>query len=314
MTRPSNVRTDLPSGVVDSVSSIDALRSAGVSGSTIAGRCRPGGPWRRLLPGVLLLSGGEPTRNQQLRAAVTRAGPPAVITGVDALCAHGIALPRSCSVHLLLPRSRRLIPHGFVNHERTARLPDPVFVDGLPFAPVPRATIDAARQETDAERLRRLLSLPVYYGLCTGADLNAELDAGNQRGTSAVRDTLRRLDSLGDTFLHGMARRLLRTAPLPPPAWNVTVCDRLDRPIGLADAWWDEIGLAWQFGARGTGEAGGKMSHLALRAAGVVVVRTEAGMLEDSPARAAKELVRAFGLAARRERPPVLARGVVAAA
>ncbi|QWF79039.1 hypothetical protein [Amycolatopsis sp. CA-230715] len=314
MTRPSNVRTDLPSGVVDFVSSIHTLREAGVSGSTIAGRCRPGGPWRRLLPGVLLLSNGEPTRNQQLRAAVTRAGPPVVVTGVDALCAHGIALPRSRTVHLLLPTTRRILPHGFATHERTARLPEPVLVDGLPFAPVARATIDAARWETDPDRLRRLLSLPVYYGLCTGADLNAELEAGNQRGTRAVRDTLRGLGSLGDTYVQGMARRLLRTVPLPPPAWNVTVCDRLDRPIGLADAWWDEVGVAWQFGARGTGEAGGKMSHLALRAAGVVVVRTAAGMLQDSPACVREELVRAFVRAARRERPPVIAQGMLAAA
>ncbi|RDG29968.1 hypothetical protein DVH02_34555, partial [Streptomyces corynorhini] len=46
------------------------LRAAGLSSSTTARRCRPGGPWQRPLPGVVLIQTGEPTARQRLLAAV----------------------------------------------------------------------------------------------------------------------------------------------------------------------------------------------------------------------------------------------------
>src|SRR5690242_16609524 len=67
----------------DGVTTSASLRREGASASTIAARCRLGGPWRRLLPGVILLGRGEPTRCQQLRAAVLHTGPDSVVTGLD---------------------------------------------------------------------------------------------------------------------------------------------------------------------------------------------------------------------------------------
>ncbi|KAA9155574.1 hypothetical protein FPZ12_029655 [Amycolatopsis acidicola] len=284
-----------------------------MSPRAVAARCRPGGPWRRLLPGVLLLGDGEPNRRQMLRAAALYAGAGAVVSGLDALRAHNIRVVPSRQVQVLVPVQRRVPSLDFVNLERTSRIPEPMVDEGLAFAPPARATIDLARREMDPDRLRRLLSLPVYYGLCTSDDLREELDAGNQRGTAAVREMLRNLGSMGDTYLQGLARELLDFAPLPPPVWNVTVCDSMGRPIGTVDAWWDEVALGWQFGAGGASSRVPKMNHLALSAAGVVLVQTPPDQLRDNAKATVRELTSAFANAARRRRPRVRALGMVPA-
>lgn len=297
----------------DGVTTSTTLRDAGVTPHTIASRCRAGGPWRRLLPGVILLDDGAPTRRQQVHAAAFYGGEGAVITGVDALRAHGIRLVPTRQVHALVPLHRRIHSQDFVHLERTSRLPEPFMREGIAFASPARATIDLARRETAPERLRRLLALPVYYGLCTSEELKGELDAGNQRGTASVREMLRNLGSMGETYLQGMARELLEAVPLPPPVWNVTVCDVQGRPIGVVDAWWDEVALGWQFGASGQENRGPKMNHLALAAAGVVLVRTSPDQLREHVGRIAQELTSAFAHAARRRRPNVRALGSVPA-
>ncbi|WP_329078713.1 hypothetical protein [Streptomyces niveus] len=46
------------------------LRATGLAAGTAARRCAPGGPWQRLLPGVVLIQTGKPDVWQQLLAAV----------------------------------------------------------------------------------------------------------------------------------------------------------------------------------------------------------------------------------------------------
>ncbi|NIH82270.1 hypothetical protein [Amycolatopsis viridis] len=291
----------------DGVTTSTHLRRAGLSQHAISSRCRPGGPWRRLLPGVILLSNREPSRDQQLRAAVYHAGPDAVVSGTDALQAQGIPLSPSRRVHVLIPIGRRLTSHEFTWLDRTSRVPDPVVVDGIPFAPPARATIDLARHETDPDRLRRLLTLPVYYGLCTAEQLRNELDAGNQRGSSAVRRTLHTLGSLRDTYQQGVARELLGGVPLPPPIWNVTVCDSSGGRLGVVDAWWDEVAMGWLLDQAAPRSDQSVASHLPLTGAGVVLVRTPAHRLRGDATAVARELTSAFGAAAHRRRPRVQA-------
>lgn len=288
------------------------LRRAGVSASMIAHRCRPGGPWQRLLPGVILLGRCIPTRRQQLCAAIELAGPRSVITGIDALRAHGVGVPIPRTVRLLVPSNRRLLPKAFLSVERTSRLPDPVIRNGLPFAPPARAAVDVARAATNPALLRSLVAAATEHGRCTADELRAELDAGNQRGSSAVRAALRHFDGAVATLLHRRARDLLRHAPLPPPRWNVTLYDRKRRPIGYTDAWWDEVGMAWQLCPEDLPPPRTPGSYLALSAAGVIVVRTPAGLLNDAAestflaAQVIKDLTAAFFAAARRPRPRLL--------
>lgn len=298
-----------PSVAPDGIATVTALRAAGLSAGMIARRCRPGGPWQRLQPGVVMLGVGAPTRRQLQRAAIALAGPEAVITGVDALRCYGLELPLPRSVRLLLPNRQRLLPKEFVLVERTCRVPPPSVRAGLPYAPPARAAIDAARNTSDPAMLRTVLTLPIHHGLCTREDLVGELEAGNQRGSAAVRAALARFESAMATLLHARAHRLLRGAPLPPPRWNVTIYDRKRRAIGYADAWWDEVGLAWQLDAAQPESAPPAKGHLALTAAGVLVVRTPAEVLRESARteRARFEVIRAlssaFLSATRRPRP-----------
>jgi hypothetical protein len=179
----------------DGVTSTVDLLESGVTRYTIDTRCRPGGPWRRLLPGVLLLSPGEPTRRQRLRAALVYAGPRAVITGVDALHSQGLAtLPLPPRVHVLQQPDQRLNNHEFLLLERTTRRP-PVVTDSndLSVAAPARATLDAARRERHPLRLHQLLASVLRAGLCTAADLLVELDAGSKRGAAAPRAALKAL-------------------------------------------------------------------------------------------------------------------------
>lgn len=141
----------------------------------------------------------------------------------------------------------------------------------------------------------------MYYGLCTLDQLGDELDAGNQRGSSAVRAELRNIGEQADTGVHGMARQTLTEAPLPPPRWNITVCDRLGKPIGQVDAWWDEVGMGWQLSPADEKPD----TRLALTAAGVIVVRTSAHRLRTERRTVILELTSAFSRATIRPRPHV---------
>jgi hypothetical protein len=286
------------------VMNLEQLRRAGVSDRRTRRLCGPGGPWRRLHPGVVLLRNTAPTRQHLLHAALVRYGPGVVITGADALQAHGVKCPAEGEIHLLVPGHCRVVACEGVRLTRTARLPDPVQVDGLPFAPPARVTLDMARSAPDPARVRHLLTLPLYWGLCERQELLAELESGPQRGTAVVRKVLRELDEV-PIQAHGLATRVLDLVPLPPPSWDQTICDRRGRRIGAADAWWDEFGLAWQY--RCTPGPGGGFSHLALAATGIVLVRCTVRQLRQVPREVAQELARAFGEASRTPRPKVRA-------
>lgn len=295
----------------DGIAAATTLQGIDISRSMIAKRCRPGGPWQRLLPGVVMLGNGPPSRRQQLRAAIAYGGPNSVITGADALRAHGVALPAGHAVQLLLPASRRIMPKNFVVVERSTRSPSPIVLDGMPFAPPARAAIDLARSMTDPVALRRVLALTALNGLCTQDELSQELEAGNQRGSAGVRPALRTFAATAAAAMHAEAHRVLAHAPLPPPRWNVTIYDRMGRAIGYADAWWDEVGLAWQLDQLGPDRPRATHAHHALIAAGALVVRTPA----EAVRRAAdhghervpiiRELVSAFQAATRRPRPNI---------
>jgi hypothetical protein len=179
----------------DGVTSTADLLESGVGRYTIETRCRPGGPWQRLLPGVLLLTPGAPTRRQRLRAAVVYAGPRAVITGIDALHDQGLpTLPLPPRVHVLQEPDQRLNNHDFLLLERTTRRPPVVTTPtNLPLATPTRATLDAARREQHPLRLHQLLAAVLRAGLCTAPDLLAELDAGSKRGAAAPRAALKAL-------------------------------------------------------------------------------------------------------------------------
>lgn len=287
----------------DNVTTTARLRAAGLTTHAIAARCRPSGPWQRVLPGVVLLSNRPPTRRQHVRSALLYAGPQAVLTGTDALRAHGLAPPVSERILLLVPATRRLAPPAPLTIERTTRLPVPVRTGGLPLAPVTRATTDAARHEPDPQRLQDLLVAPLRRGDCTAGDLHRELNAGNQRGSAVPRSLLSDL-ALTST-VHTTAQRLLQAAPLPPPLWRVPLHTRRGAPLGTADAWWPEAGLAWRLGnAQPHPLPVTEQARPVLTAAGITVLHTDPVRLDTAAETVIRELVHAFSYATTNPYPP----------
>lgn len=275
----------------DQVTTSAALREQGMSRHAMATRSRPSGPWQQLLPGVFLTSKLRPTRRQRLRAAVLYAGDDAVVTGVDAMRAHGIDVPAPQDVLVLIPAERRLSSRSYLTVERTTRPPTPVTLATLPYAPLARATLDAARRAGDHELLTTMLTAAA--GTCSVAELRAELDAGSQRGSAAVRALL--TESLTDA--HGVvpattsaARRLLRSTRLPPPRWHTPVYDRTGMLVGTPDAWWQEVSLAWDVGGPNTRHHEPKL----WTAAGTTLLRTDPARLHANPSAVTAELLAVY--------------------
>ena len=114
--------------------------------------------WTRVLPGVHLVDGGMPTRQQREMAALLYAGPDALLTGTSALRHHGVralglqdvsddVAERPEPVHVLIPHQRRRLSTGYVRVERTHRFPAVVIRRrGVAMSSVPRSVGDAARR------------------------------------------------------------------------------------------------------------------------------------------------------------------------
>lgn len=282
---------------LDGVVRVSDLRAAGLSNHALAARCRPSGPWQRILPGIVLLSNAPPTRRQRARAALLHTGPDAVLTGVDAMRAHGLTPPERDEVLVLIPSTRRQTSRAYLTVERTTRLPPPVRRAGLPVAPLPRAIVDAARHERDRDRLATLVLAPLEAGACTVADLRVELNSGNQRGTAAVRALLAGREHEVVPVTHGLAKRVLRQAPLPPPRWQVELHARDGTLLGVADAWWPEAGLAWNLGSQQLPLPRDASTTSALSELGITVLHTDPAHLRGDPDTVIAELVAAFAYA-----------------
>lgn len=274
----------------DKVITTAELRAHGMTSHAIAARCRPSGPWQRIIGGVVLMSANRPTRRQRLRVAIAYAGKEAVVSGIDAIRAHGIDVPLSPDVLVLAPARRRLAGNPYLTVERTTRPPRPVIIADLPYAPLARATLDAARRAANHEQLRSLISAAV--GPCTVATLRAELNAGCQRGSAAVRELLNAelagtQDVVSVTTV--LAKRALRVGRLPPPHWHVPVYDDTGLLLGIPDAWWPEASLAWDVGTRARHH-----DPRVWAAAGVTLIRTSEERLHIAPSAVVQELTTAF--------------------
>lgn len=293
------------------VLSIRELLALGVAPRTITHRCRPHGPWTRLLPGVVLLGTAPPTRDQRVRAALAYGGDAAMVTGRDAARRHGAQLPLAPEVHLLVPIERQRTSCGFALLERTERLPPPVDHDGISWAPVTRAVLDASRRMQRTDEVRAALAGAVQRCLTTPALLLAELDAGSSRGSALPRGVIR--DEIA-TGVHSVAEAdalaLARRSGLPAPVWNVDVCDRSGRFVARPDAWFDDVALAWEidsheFHLSPADHARTLDRDASMTAEGIIVVHTLPSQLRREPQKVLDRLCRAYRQAACRPRPHV---------
>ncbi|MFF8099182.1 hypothetical protein ACF1AE_02195 [Streptomyces sp. NPDC014986] len=251
------------------------LRARGVSAAEAGERCRPGGPWQQLLPGVVLLHPGPPTGDERLHAVLLYAArertgsvpaqpgadrPPAspageaMITGLAALALHGFASappPASLEVlDVLVPRLRRLRSTGCARVVRTSSLPAPEQVTGVPVAPVARALADAVARLEDAVAVRRLLTEAVRGGHCEPAAAVRELTAAKLLNRPHVVDAVDSLLAEGRALAEGRLYRMVRDHGLPEPCWNVDLRLPGGPRLGGLDAYWPEQAVAVELDTR----------------------------------------------------------------
>jgi hypothetical protein len=307
---PEALRRSARNGVI----AVAALRGLGVPGTTIAERCRDGGRWRRLLPGIVLLGSGPATPSQRVAAALVYGGPRAVLTGLEACRRHGVRRgpDPSGSVHVLVPEVRQLKPSGFVVVERTTRMPRTTIRDGVPLAFAPRACLDGARRLHSAAEITELIADTVQRGLCTPAQLATELRDGSQRGSATPRRVLADISEGVRSAAERDAKRLLASSGLPEPWWNVKVFDSHGRFLGVSDAWFDEVALTWEINSYAwhlnpQAYAREVQRTAEMTAASVMVVPVLPTAVRDDPIGSLTNLEAAYEAAARRPRPPVRA-------
>ncbi|MGY0061768.1 hypothetical protein ACWY4P_35410 [Streptomyces sp. LZ34] len=251
------------------------LREHGVTAAEAAERCRPGGPWQRILPGVHLLHPGPATGEERLRAALLYAAsrerpgnpegtvpPPGagglygetMITGLAALALHRFSAAPSLRaldrVDVLVPRARRLRSTGYVRFVRAAALPRPREITGLPTAPASRALADAVAQLSDASAVRRLLIEAVRQGHCEASSVVRELSRARLLSRPHVVDAVDALLAEGRAMAEALLYDMVRGYSLPEPLWNVEL--RLPGGSLLAgvDAYWPLQAVALEIDAR----------------------------------------------------------------
>ncbi len=289
------------------------LVALGVPESTVYRRCRDGGPWQLLAPSIVLLATGTPTPDQVVAAALLHGGPAAMVTGLHACRRHGVRRgPPPTTLHLLVPHARQIRNTDLMHVERTHRLPEPVLRAGIPLAPVARAVADATRRLHARDEITELVADAVQRGLCTVAQVSQKLNDNGRRGSSTPRRVLDDVSAGVRSAAEAEVKKLWERSGLPEPWWNARVHDARGRLLGIADAWWDDVALAWEINSLewhlSPQDYAREQERLArFTAVGVCVLPTLPRRLRTEKGEVLDELRGAYKAAAERRRPNVRA-------
>lgn len=297
----------------EGVITVRELESLGVPEATAYRRCRDGGPWQRLGPGIVVLHNGTPTWRQQLIAGLLHAGDHAVITGRAAMRLHGLRQgPEPDRVHLLVLHARQVRSWGLFHVERTSRMPRPVERAGLAVAPLCRAVLEEVRGMRDAREIAAVLAEPVQRRLLTPQQLLAELDAGCRKGSSTPRAVLRAIEDGVRSAAEFEAREWWNAHPeLPTARFNVCVLDATGRQVGIVDVLVEDVGFAWEIDSTEHHFATPEQvewtarRQRALRAVGLHVVGTRPSQRRDDPAGTLRDVLDGLTVAAALPAPRV---------
>ncbi|MBA0049815.1 hypothetical protein E0L36_02540 [Streptomyces sp. AJS327] len=311
------------------------LRAHGVSTAETAERCRPGGGWQMLLPGVCLLHPARPTGEDLLYATLLYAGrvpypreperaiPPSaprvparerpapgpVITGMAALVLHGLpsSPPLAALDHIdvLVAAERGLPSAGCARVVRTQEPPAAAHIAGVPVAPVARAVADAVARLTDPAATQRLLVESVRGGHCAAQALVGELTRARVLDRPHVVAAIEALLAEGRALAEDQLYEVVLGYGLPEPWWNVTLQLPGGPALGHADAYWPEYAVAVRIDARESAYPGRRppagCGREALERLGVTMVLATPEQLRESPAREAAIIRTALMTAGDRE-------------
>jgi hypothetical protein len=224
--------------------------ACGMSQDVIRYRCRDGGPWQVVLPGVYVTHTGPPTGDQRDMAALLYAGPRSVLAGAAALRRHGLKAPSTAGVDVLVPLTTRRRDAAFVRFHRTNRLPARICVAGeIRFVLPPRAVADAVRDVASMADVRAIVADAVQRGKCPLPRLSEELASGPVRGSAGLRQALAEVADGIRSSAEGDLRDLIMAARLPMPMFNprLYVGQTL---LAIPDCWWPQEAVAAEADSR----------------------------------------------------------------
>jgi hypothetical protein len=280
--------------------------AAGLSPSQIRHRIRPGGPWQQLLPGVYLAATGTPTRRQTEIAALRCAGPGSVITGIAALRHHGVRVPESEIVTVLVPAARPRQSRSFAHIWPTTRMPDQVYGDGaIRFTPAARAVTDAARELPSFRAVRAVAADAIQRRRCRLEQLTEELARAPVRHSAWLRQVTAEVAEGIRSAAEGDFLDLIRRARLPMPIFNARLFAE-HTFIAVPDVWWPEAGVAVEVDSRewhlSPDDWERTLSrHARMSAHGIIVLHFTPHQIKTEPARVVGQIRSA--LRAGRARP-----------
>lgn len=288
------------------------LLALGMPSTTVQARTGPGGPWKRLMPGVILTCSGTPSLSQRLQAALVYAGENGMLTGVCALVRMGVHnVPDTCDLHVLVPHERRRLSTDAVIVERSRRLPRRHLIEGLPCAPVARASIDAARRMRDRRAVRALIAEVVQRGWASVRQLAGEIRDAQIRGTALPRSVIREVSAGIRSVAEAEVRDMLRKARIPDPVWNRDLYDEHGTWLARPDAAWLELGvvleidsLEWHLSPSAYQRT--QQRHRRMTAAGLLVIHVTPGTARREPERFVADVRATLGAAAARSAPRLL--------
>lgn len=293
------------------------LAEIGVPTSTTSRRCA-GGMWTRVLPGVHLVDGGRPSRQQRLLAALLYAGPDSMLTGTSALRLHGLRAlrlqevagdesERPEPVHVLVPHDRRRLSTGFVRVERTHRFPTPERRQSLAVAPLVRAVGDATRRFPRESDALAVVTEVVQRRWADVDDLRAELREGPTRGSRYLRSAVASVGRGAHSVPEADLVRILEAAGIPSIVLNATLVTDSGSFVAVADAWLDDVGLAIEVDSLEFHSTGERFERTVRRnaryaTAGVPVVTLLPTDVRDRPGFVVREVRQARAVASQRPR------------
>lgn len=285
----------------DGVASTAQLAAHGFSASAVQHRVGRG-LWIRPAPGVVLTSGGPPTRRQLLLSAVLWAGTDAAIDGPDACAWYGLAPHwfRSAQVHVVVPASSRARTRGFVVVRRS--MSDIAIGDrGLvPYVQPAIAVVAATRRAPSVSSAVAFLSLALQRGMVTTDTLTASREHFGDKWCRRVDTALAAVGVGVRSPAEKQAHELFGRSPtLPSPRWNVWLDLGDGGPLVCVDALWEDAGLVAEINGRAYHAWGEQFEHMHRRggrlvAAGLTVLHCTPRQLSQHGVDVLHQLERAY--------------------
>ena len=281
---------------------------------TIEYRLRPDGPWRQILPGVYLTVTGSVSQEQRETAALLYAGPRSVITGAVAVRRHNLRCAGLNILDVLVPADTHRKSTGFVQIQRTTRMPETLYTTGpLRFTSPARAVADAARGMTRFSDVQALVCEAVQRGRCTLEELVQELDQGPSSGRRWYRMALAEVSEGIRSAAEAQLKNLIDRSDLERPVYNADLYTLDGIFLGRPDAWFESAGVAgevdsreYHMGAKDYEET--TRRHNRMEAAGIHVLHWLPSTIRAEPHRVLADLRSA--IAAGNKRPPLPIRAI----